>query len=154
MIQTKLSPSGDSPRGWHPLADESATILFNNPMHNHNILRALNVLSILIQTSYELGYEFGKFYRQHLHHHVVSAVALLITVCVHLWVNRHRYRNTVEALFVYRYEPMVNLAPIVHPLYASMESLMDNTSKQLRSITGVKRKVSKVRMVGQYLSMV
>lgn len=123
-------------------------------MHNHNILRALNVLSILIQTTYELGYEFGKFYRQNLHHHVVSAVALLITVCVHLWVNRHRYRNTVEALFVYRYEPIVNLAPIVHPLYDSMESLMDKTSKQLRSITGIKRKVSKVRMAGQYLSMV
>ena len=123
-------------------------------MHNHNILRAINVLSILIQTSYELGYETGKFYRKHLHHHVVSSFALLITLCVHLWVNRHRYRKTVESLFVYRYEPMVNLAPIVHPLYASMESLMDKTAKQIRCITGIKRKVSKVRMAGQYLSMV
>lgn len=123
-------------------------------MQNYSILRALNVLSTMIETSYELGYEFGKFYRQHLHHHVVSGVALLITLFVHLWVNRHRYRKTIESLFVYRYEPMVNLAPIVHPLYASMESLMDKTSKQLRSITGIKRKVSKVRMAGQYLSMV
>lgn len=123
-------------------------------MQNYSILRALNVLSTMIETSYELGYEFGKFYRQHLHHHVVSAVALLITVCVHLWVNRHRYRKTIESLFVYRYETVVKLAPIVHPLYASMESLIDKTSKQLRSITGIKRKVSKVRMAGQYLSMV
>ena len=154
MIQTKLSPSGDSPRGWHPLADESAAILFNNPMHNHNILRALNVLSILIQTSYELGYETGKFYRKHLHHHIVSGIALLITACVHLWVNRDRYIKTIESLFVYRYEPMHKLAPAVHPLYASMESLMIQTSRDLRAITGIKRKVSKVRMTGQYLSMV
>ena len=123
-------------------------------MQNHSILRALNVLSTMIQTSYELGYEFGKFYRKHLHHHVVSAIALLITLSIHLWVNRHRYRKTVESLFVYRYETTINLAPIVHPLYASMESLIDKTSKELRFITGIKRKVSKVRMAGQYLSMV
>ena len=123
-------------------------------MHNHNILRALNVLSILIQTSYELGYETGKFYRQHLHHHVVSGIALLITVCVHLYANRKQYRNKIESLFVYRYEPMNSLAPAVHPLYASMESLMIQTSRDLRAITGIKRKVSKVRMTDQYLSMV
>jgi len=123
-------------------------------MHNHNILRALNVLSILIQTSYELGYETGKFYRQHLHHHVVSGIALLITACVHLYANRKRYRNKIEALFVYRYETTINLAPAVHPLYASMESLMIQTSRDLRAITGIKRKVSKVRMTDQYLSMV
>jgi hypothetical protein len=123
-------------------------------MHNHNILRALNVLSILIQTSYELGYETGKFYRQHLHHHVVSGIALLITVCVHLYANRKQYRNKIESLFVYRYETTINLAPAVHPLYASMESLMIQTSRDLRAITGIKRKVSKVRMTDQYLSMV
>ena len=123
-------------------------------MHNHNILRALNVLSILIQTSYELGYETSKFYRQHLHHHVVSGIALLITACVHLYANRKRYRNKIEALFVYRYETTINLAPAVHPLYASMESLMIQTSRDLRAITGIRRKVSKVRMTDQYLSMV
>lgn len=112
------------------------------------------MLSILIQTSYELGYETGKFYRQHLHHHVVSGIALLITVCVHLYANRKQYRNKIESLFVYRYETTINLAPAVHPLYASMESLMIQTSRDLRAITGIKRKVSKVRMTDQYLSMV
>jgi hypothetical protein len=123
-------------------------------MHNHNILRALNVLSILIQTSYELGYETGKFYRQHLHHHIVSGIALLITVCVHLYANRDRYRKTIESLFVYRYETLTDLAPAVHPLYDSMEALLNQTSRELRSITGIKRKVSKISMTNQYLSMV
>ena len=153
-MTAKLSPTGDSLRAWHARTDESATILFKNPMHNHNILRALNVLSILIQTSYELGYETGKFYRKHLHHHVVSGIALLITACVHLWVNRARYLKTIESLFVYRYEPLNNLAPAVHPLYASMESLLIQSSRDLRAITGIKRKVSKARMTCQYLSMV
>ena len=121
---------------------------------NHNILRALNVLSTLIQTSHELGYESGKFYRKYLHHHVVSTVALSITVCVHLWVNRYLYRNRIESLFVYRYKPVLNLAPTIHPLYASMESLINQTSRELRSLTGTKRKVSKMRMAEQYLSMI
>jgi len=123
-------------------------------MHNHNILRALNVLSILIQTSYELGYETGKFYRQHLHHHVVSGIALLITVCVHLYANSDCYRKRIESLFVYRYETLADLAPAVHPLYDSMEALLNQTSRELRSITGIKRKVSKIKMTNQYLSMV
>jgi len=121
-------------------------------MHNHNILRALNVLSILIQTSYELGYEAGKFYRQHLHTHTVKLIALVITIAVHLWANKHRLRKRIEGLFVYKYE--VQSPPIVNPLFNEMNMMLSLTSRQLRQLTGIRSKHSKIKTASLYLAMI
>jgi len=82
------------------------------------------------------------------------SLAFIITIAVHLWVNRNKYRKAIESLFVYRYEPIVNVAPTINPLYTSMELLMNQTSKELRAFTGIKRKNSKMWIAGQYLCMV
>ena len=76
-----------------------------------NTLKALDILSTLIQAFYEIGYEVGTCYRSHLHNHVKFAVeysGLVITEqAKHHYSNRRVYfahlnhlRNEVGSHFV------------------------------------------------------
>ena len=73
-----------------------------------NILKSLDILSTLIQAFYEIGYELGTFYRNHLHSHVKFAIEYSSLVIRETYDNRKEYftkmndfRNQVGSHFIY-----------------------------------------------------
>ena len=73
-----------------------------------NILKSLDILSTLIQAFYEIGYELGTFYRNHLHLHVKFAIQYSVLVIRETYDNRQEYftklnniRNQAGSYFVY-----------------------------------------------------
>ena len=73
-----------------------------------NTLKALDILSTLIQAFYEIGYELGTFYRNHLHNHVKFAIEYSGLVIREAYDNRQEYftklntlRNQVGSHFIY-----------------------------------------------------
>jgi len=73
-----------------------------------NILKSLDILSTLIQAFYEIGYELGTFYRNHLHSHVKFAIEYSGLVIRETYDNRQEYftklnnfRNQAGSYFVY-----------------------------------------------------
>lgn len=73
-----------------------------------NILKALDILSILIQAFYEIGFELGTFYRNRLHSHVKFAIEYSGLIVREIYDNRQEYftklnniRNQAGSYFVY-----------------------------------------------------
>lgn len=46
------------------------------------ILWTLNTTANLIRNTYQAGFAFGKFYRNHLHSYVIAILALIITLII------------------------------------------------------------------------
>ena len=86
------------------------------------------------------------------------SLAFIITVAVHLWVNRNSFRDKIGALFVYTYEPNVPIVvtppvePFVSPLYEQLDELLSLSARNLRQVTGINRKCSKYLLASHYLS--
>jgi hypothetical protein len=86
------------------------------------------------------------------------SLAFIITVAVHLWVNRNSFRDKIGTLFVYRYDPDVPVfvtppvKPYVSPLYEQLDELVSLSARNLRKVTGSKRRCSKYLLASHYLS--
>lgn len=87
-----------------------------------------------------------------------KTLAFIITVAIHLWVNRNCFRNKIGSLFVYSYEPdvpeIVNTEPWINPLFDCVDELVSMSARELRSFTGINRKCSKYHLASHYLCLV
>lgn len=126
-------------------------------MNHLHILKALDVISDCTEVTYDLGHAMGSFYFEHLHEHLIKFIAVTITLCIHIWVNREKIRNTIGNWFVYKYEPeqpkVSIVEPWINPLFNDVDDLMTMSARNLRTFTSINRKCSKYQLTCQFLSV-
>ena len=140
------------------------------------LLQALDTTSTAASHLYDAGSDLAKWYKQNAHGYVIQAVAFLIAGCIHLWVNRTIIRNRIESLFTLDpYTPVKPVEVVVKepeptplqdepteilwdiqppsPRYRwNYSELMAMTNRELRAITGTRRKISKAQLVDMILA--
>jgi hypothetical protein len=138
----------------------------------HAILWSLNFIADAVKHTYKAGQSAGRFYHGYLRplfamidwasvRHIVWHG--LVAVAVGAYVTErfiaatvHETNDTLAAFWVKLWvkpEPVAPVVPSIHPLLALAEELDGRTCKELREITGYRRKVRKVELVNRALLM-
>jgi hypothetical protein len=136
------------------------------------ILWCLNFIANAVERTYRAGQAVGRFYYQHLRplfasidwvlvRHVVWHGLIAVAVGVYtterfIATSVHRVNDLLAALWVklwVKTEEKATALPVVHPLTALAVDLEACTCKQLREITGCRRKIRKAELINLALQM-